>query len=461
MTDSRQEPSSAGAVPAGDVIPFGQAVRAWFLISLQTFGGPAGQIAVMQRTLVEEKRWIGQQRFNHALNYCMLLPGPEAQQLAIYVGWLLNGTRGGLVAGTLFVLPGMLALLVLSAVYVIWQDTTVVTALFAGIAPAVLAIVAQAVIRVARRSLTHPAFVALAVAAFAALALFAVPFPVVIAVAALIGWTVRQLAPRAFQKGGGHGGDGGPAPLIPDDALHHARPSWRSAGTILAVGLAAWWLPVAAVALVTGTDSVFTTQGLFFSGTALVTFGGAYAVLAFVAQRAVETYAWLTPGEMVRGLALAETTPGPLIMVVQFVAFLGAYRDPGALTPWAGALLGALLTTWVTFVPCFLFIFLGAPYVERLRHNTAIGAALTGITAAVVGVIANLALYFAQHTLFATTRMETFGPLHLQVPDLASVNVLALVITTAALVMTFVLRWPMLRILGVCALLGIASLLLP
>ncbi|MEU4332815.1 chromate efflux transporter [Nonomuraea dietziae] len=458
MTDPK---AKAGVQPSGDVIPFGQAVRAWFGISLQTFGGPAGQIAVMQRTLVEEKRWIGQQRFNHALNYCMLLPGPEAQQLAIYVGWLLNGTRGGLVAGTLFVLPGMLALLALSAVYVIWQDTTVVTALFAGIAPAVLAIVAQAVIRVAKRSLTHPLFVAVAVAAFAALALFAVPFPVVIAVAAAIGWITYKLRPQALSSRGGHGGDGGPAPLISDDALHHAQPSLRSAGKILAVGLAAWWLPVAAVALLTGTDSVFTTQGLFFSGTALVTFGGAYAVLAFVAQRAVETYAWLTPAEMVRGLALAETTPGPLIMVVQFVAFLGAYRDPGALAPWAGALLGALLTTWVTFVPCFLFIFLGAPYVERLRHNTAISAALTGITAAVVGVIANLALYFAQHTLFATTHAWTWGPVQMQLPDLASVNVLALAITAAALIMTFALRWPMLRILGICALLGLASLLLP
>ncbi|MDF5755161.1 chromate efflux transporter [Spongiactinospora sp. TRM90649] len=442
------------------MIPFRQAVRAWFGISLQTFGGPAGQIAVMQRTLVEEKRWIGQQRFNHALNYCMLLPGPEAQQLAIYVGWLLNGTRGGLVAGTLFVLPGMLALLALSAVYVIWQDTTMVTALFAGIAPAVLAIVAQAVIRVARRSLTHPIFIGLAVAAFAALALFAVSFPVVVAAAALAGWLVHRLAPHVFKPGGGHGGDGGPAPLIPDDALHHARPSWRSAGRILAIGLVVWWVPVAAVALLFGTGSVFTTQGLFFSGTALVTFGGAYAVLAFVAQRAVEVYGWLTPAEMVRGLALAETTPGPLIMVVQFVAFLGAYRDPGALMPWAGALLGALLTTWVTFVPCFLFIFLGAPYVEKLRHNTAISAALTGITASVVGVIANLALYFAEHTLFGDTFTWAWGPFTVQVPEPGTLNLIALAITVAALVMTFVLKWPMLRVLGICALLGLATVLL-
>ncbi|MFE0153484.1 chromate efflux transporter [Nonomuraea sp. NPDC059007] len=443
-----------------DVVPLRQAVRAWFLISLQTFGGPAGQIAVMQRTLVEEKRWIGQQRFNHALNYCMLLPGPEAQQLAIYVGWLLNGTRGGLVAGTLFVLPGMLALLILSAVYILWQDTTVVTALFAGIAPAVLAIVAQAVIRVARRSLTHPVFVALAVAAFAALALFGVPFPIVVATAALAGWLVHRLAPHVFKAANGHGGDGGPAPLIPDDALHHAQPSWRSAGKILTVGLVAWWLPVAAVALFLGADSVFTAQGLFFSGTALVTFGGAYAVLAFVAQRAVEVYGWLSPGEMVRGLALAESTPGPLIMVVQFVAFLGAFRDPGALNPWAGALLGALLTTWVTFVPCFLFILLGAPYVERLRHNTAISAALTGITASVVGVIANLALYFAEHTLFGEVFTWAWGPLSIRLPDLGTVSPIASAITVAALAMTFVLKWPMLRVLGICALLGVGTILL-
>ncbi|MFI9550516.1 chromate efflux transporter [Nonomuraea endophytica] len=444
-----------------DVIPFRQAVRAWFAISLQTFGGPAGQIAVMQRTLVEDKRWIGQRRFNHALNYCMLLPGPEAQQLAIYVGWLLNGIRGGLVAGTLFVLPGMFAMLALSAVYVLWQDTVMVSALFAGIAPAVLAIVAQAVIRVARRSLTHPLFAAVAVAAFAALALFAVPFPIVIAVAALIGWTVHKLAPQVLAKSNGHADDGGTAPLIPDDALHHAQPSRRSAGKILAIGLVAWWLPVAAVALLLGTDSVFTTQGLFFSGTALVTFGGAYAVLAFVAQRAVEDYGWLSPGEMVRGLALAETTPGPLIMVVQFIAFLGAYRDPGLLTPWAGALLGALLTTWVTFVPCFLFIFLGAPYVERLRHNTAISAALTGITASVVGVIANLALYFAEHTLFERTFTWAWGPLTIQLPSLHTLSPVAGVITLAALVMTFVLKWPMLRVLGICALLGTGTILLP
>jgi chromate transporter len=442
-----------------DVVPFREAVRAWFAISLQTFGGPAGQIAVMQRTLVEDRRWIGQRRFLHALNYCMLLPGPEAQQLAIYVGWLLNGTRGGLVAGTLFVLPGVLALLALSAIYVAFGTTTAVTALFAGLAPAVLAIVAQAVIRVGRRALGHPALVALAVSAFLALAVFAVPFPVVIAVAAVVGWLLGRFAPHTIRGGTGQDTAHGPPPLIADDALHAERPTGRRAARILLVGLVLWAAPLVAVAVLTGTHSVFTTQGLFFSGAALVTFGGAYAVLAYVAQRAVEVYGWLTPGEMVRGLALAETTPGPLIMVVQFVAFVGAYRDPGSMNPWVAGLLGALLTTWVTFVPCFVFIFLGAPYVERLRGNHAISAALTGITAAVVGVIANLAVYFAMHTLFSSTAEFRWDPVQLQLPTPTSLQLVALIITVAALVMVFRLRWSVLRTLAACAALGLTATL--
>ncbi len=376
-----------------DVIPLRTATKAWFLISLQTFGGPAGQIAVMQRTLVEEKRWIGQQRFLHALNYCMLLPGPEAQQLAIYVGWLLNGRRGGIIAGTLFVLPGMLALLALSAIYVAFGDTTLIIAIFAGLAPAVVAIVAQAVVRVGKR------------------------------------------------------------------ALHHEPPSARGSRTVLGIGLFAWAIPIVAVAVFTGLGSTLTTQGLFFSGAAVVTFGGAYAVLAFVAQRAVEVYGWLSAQDMVRGLALAESTPGPLIMVVQFVAFLGAYAHPGNLDPWVAGVLGALLTTWVTFVPCFLFILLGAPYVERLRHNRAISTALTGITAAVVGVIANLALYFALHTLFATSQLHQAGPLHLTLPNLDSFRPVAAAITAIAFALIFALRWPMPRVLAICAGLGAAAAL--
>jgi chromate transporter len=460
--------TSAGSPPAGtpsesprDLVPFRTAVRAWFLVSLQTFGGPAGQIAVMQRVLVDERRWIGQKRFLHALNYCMLLPGPEAQQLAIYVGWLLNGARGGLVAGTLFVIPGVLALLALSAIYVAFGETTAVIALFAGLGPAVLAIVAQAVVRVGRRALAHRALVAIAVAAFLALAVFAIPFPVVIAAAAAIGWTLNRFAPHTMRPGGNHDAADGPDPLIPDDALHAERPSTGRTIRVLTVGLLVWAAPLVAVAVLAGTGSVLTEQGLFFSGTALVTFGGAYAVLAYVAQRAVEVYGWLAPGEMVRGLALAETTPGPLIMVVQFVAFLGAFRDPGTLDPWVAALVGALLTTWVTFVPCFLFIFLGAPYIERLRSNRSLSAALTGITAAVVGVIANLALYFTLHTLFGDISTTTWGPVQLELPDLTSLRPLAVIITVAALLMIFRLRWSMLRTLAVCAVLGLVAAITP
>ncbi len=454
--DAPSSPATTGA--QRDVIPFRDAVRAWFAISLQTFGGPAGQIAVMQRTLVDEKRWIGQKRFLHALSYCTLLPGPEAQQLAIYVGWLLNGVRGGLVAGILFVLPGVAALLALSALYVAAGNTLLVTALFAGLAPAVLAIVAQAVVRVGGRALGHPALVALAVAAFAALAVFTVPFPLVVAAAAGIGWALGRWAPHTMHTAVGHDADpAGRAPLIPDDALHTEAPSRTHAVKVLAVGVAAWGVPVGAVVALTGGGSVFTHQALFFSGAALVTFGGAYAVLAYVAQKAVEVYGWLAPGEMVRGLALAETTPGPLIMVVQFVAFVGAYRHPGALDPWAAAVLAALLTTWVTFVPCFVFVFVGAPWVERLRGNRALSSALTGITAAVVGVIANLAVFFALHTLFASTTTRTFGLARLEVPDLGTVRPVAVGIALTAAVLLFRLKWPVLRTLGVCAALGLAA----
>jgi chromate transporter len=428
------------------------------MISLQTFGGPAGQIAVMQRTLVDEKRWIGQQRFLHALSYCTLLPGPEAQQLAIYVGWLLNGLRGGLVAGALFVAPGVVALLALSALYVSAGDSTLVLALFAGLAPAVLAIVAQAVLRVGGRVLRHRALTTLAVAAFLALAVFGVSFPVVVAAAAALGWGLGRWAPHTMATPTARGtADDGPAPLIPDDALHTERPSRRHTLKVFLVGLVAWGIPVAIVATLTGGDSIFTDQALFFSGAALVTFGGAYAVLAYVAQRAVEVYGWLAPGEMVRGLALAESTPGPLIMVVQFVAFVGAYRDPGTLDPWVAALLAALLTTWVTFVPCFVFVFAGAPYVERLRGNHALSSALTGITAAVVGVIANLAVFFALHTLFDDTIHTGWGPLGLELPVLATIRPVSLGIAVIAAVLLFRFKLSVLRTLGLCAALGLAA----
>ena len=438
-----------------DVLPLREATRTWFAISLQTFGGPAGQIAVMQRTLVDEKRWIGQGRFLHALNYCMLLPGPEAQQLAIYIGWLLNGLRGGLIAGTLFVLPGVVALLGLSALYVGLGDTDAVQAIFLGLAPAVIAIVLQAVVRVSRRALTSRMLVCLAVVAFTALAFFAVPFPVVILTAGAFGWLLGKIRPE-LTRPKPTPPDHGPAPLIADDHLHKEPPTARRWVSILIVGLILWFTPIGVAGLLFGRNSIFVDQGLFFSGAAVVTFGGAYAVLAYVAQQAVNVYGWLAPGEMVRGLALAETTPGPLIMVVQFVAFVGAYRDPGSLNPWAAAVIAALLTTWVTFVPCFLFILLGAPYVERLRHNQALSAALTGITAAVVGVIASLAAFFAVHTLFDQTRHVTTGPFNFQSPVLTSIQWDAVAVTVLGCVLIFRLDWSVLRTLGACAIAGIA-----
>lgn len=437
------------------MIPLREATKAWFEISLQTFGGPAGQIAVMQRTLVDEKRWIGQQRFLFALSYCTLLPGPEAQQLATYVGWLLNGVKGALIAGILFILPGVVALLALSAIYVAFGDTTIVEALFLGLAPAVIAIVSQAVIRVARKGLGHPALIGLAVASFVALTFFAVPFPIVIGLAALIGWGLGRAIPDLTKPKMG-AADDGPPPLISDDALHAERPSGQRATTILIIGLFLWAAPVVVAALLFGRSSIFVDQGVFFSGAAVVTFGGAYAVLAYVAQQAVNVYGWLAPGEMVRGLALAETTPGPLIMVVQFVAFVGAYRAPGDLNPWVAALIAALLTTWVTFVPSFLFILLGAPYVERLRGNRALSTALTGITAAVVGVIANLAVYFALHTLFDDTSRMTAGPLSFEYPHPSSLQWAAVAITVLGCTLIFWRGWSVLRTLGACALAGIA-----
>ncbi|TCJ30057.1 chromate efflux transporter [Nocardioides jejuensis] len=439
------------------VIPLREATKAWGLVALQTFGGPAGQIAVMQRTLVDERRWLGEKRFLHALSYCMLLPGPEAQQLAIYTGWLLNGWVGGLIAGILFVLPGVVALLGLSWLYAAHGDATLVAGVFAGLAPAVLAIVLQAVLRVGGRALATRFLVGMAVAAFVALAAFGVPFPLVVLGAGVVGWLVHRRRPDLV-VGGGHkaSGNDGPAPLIPDDALHHAAPSWRRNLAIVVGGAVIWAVPVALAAAIFGRHSIYVDEGLFFGGTALVTFGGAYAVLAFVAQKAVESYGWLSGTDMVKGLALAETTPGPLIMVVQYVAFLGAWHSPGDLAPWQAALIASLLTTWVTFVPCFLFIFLGAPYVERLRGNAALSAALTGITAAVVGVIANLAIYFAVHTLFERTRTVASGPLHLLVPVWSSFAWQPAAIAVVALLLAFRLKWSVLRTLGVCAVLGLA-----
>jgi chromate transporter len=409
---------------------------------------------MMQRELVDERRWIGQRRFLHALSFCTLLPGPEAQQLSIYIGWLLNGVRGGLVAGVLFVLPGLAALLALSALYVGYGESTLLSAVFAGLAPAVLAVVAQAVWRLGKRALGHPVVVGVAVAAFVALVALHVPFPAVVAAAALVGWVLGRVAPQVLPHAR-HGEPGdGPPPLIPDDALHQEPATRWHAVKVLGVGLVAWAVPVVLVGVLLGRDSVYTDQALFFSGTALVTFGGAYAVLSFVAQQAVGVYGWLAPGEMVRGLALAESTPGPLIMVVQFVAFLGAYRDPGLLDPWMAGVVASLLTVWVTFVPCFVFIFLGAPYVERLRGNASLAAALSGITAAVVGVIANLAVFFALATLFDDQREVALGPVRVALPVLSSVDPVAVGLLGLASMLLFARGWSVLRTLALCAAVG-------
>ncbi len=439
-----------------DVVPFRVATKAWFAISLRTFGGPAGQIAVMHRELVDERRWIGEERFLHALSYCTLLPGPEAQQLAIYLGWLLNGTLGGLVAGALFVLPGYIALMALSATYAQWGATTAVTAIFAGLAPAVLAIVSQAVWRIGKRALKNRVLIGIAIGAFIALFVFELAFPIVIAAAAAIGYTASRVRAELFAAKPTAAGRDNPPPLIADDALHGERPSLARAVKIIAVGGILWATPVVAAAVFFGRSHVFVEQGLFFSGTAVVTFGGAYAVLSFVAQRAVNVYHWLLPGEMVNGLALAETTPGPLIMVVQFVGFLGAYRNPGDLNPWVAGVVGATLVVWVTFVPCFLFVFLGAPHIEGLRHNQKLTAALAGITAAVVGVIANLSIYFSIHTLFADTQQHDWGPVHLTGPVWSTLSPRAVFVTALAFGLVFRYKLSVLRVLGTCAVVGAA-----
>lgn len=440
-----------------DVIPLREAFRAWFAISWQTFGGPAGQIAVMHRELVEERRWIGERRFLHAMSYCMLLPGPEAQQLAVYSGWLLNGWLGGLIAGVLFVIPGLLTILALSWVYVAHGDSTLVTGVLLGLAAAVIPIVLQAVLRLGKRAVLNRVLLVLAVLAFVALAVLAIPFPLVVLAAGLIGWLLGRRRPELVRLPDPHPEPDEVAPLIPDDALHTAPRSGRRSLAILVVGLVLWMLPVAAAyALAGGQATVFTDQGLFFAGMALVTFGGAYAVLSYVAQAAVEHYGWLTAQEMVRGLALAETTPGPLIMVVQFVAFLGAFRAPGSLDPWAAAVLASLVVVWVTFVPCFLFIFLGAPYVERLRGNEVLSAALTGVTAAVVGVIANLAYYFTVHTLFDEAERAGREHLGLLLPVWSTFQWEPAVLGVLGATLIFGLRWPVLRTLGVCGLAGLA-----
>jgi chromate transporter len=435
-----------------------EAFGVWCRVAALSFGGPAGQIAVMQRILVDEKRWISQGRFLHALNYCMLLPGPEAQQLATYIGWLLHRVRGGLIAGTLFVLPGFLSILALSILYAGYRDLAWVEGVFYGLKPAVVAIVVEAVLRVGRRALDGPEKVAIAAAAFAAIFFLQVPFPLIVVGAAAVGLVLgRAGRGRGSQPTAPEAANGTP---VGDALAERQRPSWRRSLLVGGVALAAWWLPLAGLGAVFGGDSVFVQEGLFFSKAALVTFGGAYAVLAYVAQQAVESYAWLQPGEMLDGLGMAETTPGPLIQVVQFVGFMGAYREPGALSPLAAGILGSAVTTWVTFVPCFLWIFLGAPYVEWLRGWRALNSALSAITAAVVGVILNLAIWFALHTLFGVV-VEIEGPLgRLMVPRWSTLDVPALLITVGAFAALLWWRLGLLTTLGLAVVAGLVVRLL-
>ena len=438
-------------------VSFGAATKLWLKIGLLGFGGPAGQIALMHRLLVEEKRWIGEARFLHALNYCMLLPGPEAQQLATYIGWLLHRTAGGLVAGLLFVLPGALVILALSALYAGFQDLAVVQALFYGIKAAVLAVVIEALLRIAKRALKNHWMTALAAAAFVAIFLLHVDFPLIVLAAGVIGWIGAKRRPDIFlpppPKPGAPTENAALDRALDAGLLPHTKPNARRAAGVLALWLVVWFAPIFAVAALFGWQNVFAQLGLFFIKMAVVTFGGAYAVLAYVAQEAVSGFGWLAPGEMLDGLGLAETTPGPLILVLEFVGFLAAYRH-GGFDPMLAGTLGAGITLWATFAPCFLWIFLGAPYVEALRGNQPLAGALSAITAAVVGVIANLALWFALHVLFADMARRAFLGLELDLPRLASLDLVALLLAVAALIATLRFKIGMIPVLIGCAVLG-------
>ncbi|MFM2418299.1 MAG: hypothetical protein RL385_3022 [Pseudomonadota bacterium] len=445
-------------------ISFREAAWVWAKIGLLSFGGPAGQVALMHKELVERRKWIDEARFLHALNYCMLLPGPEAQQLATYIGWLMHRTRGGLVAGLLFVLPGFFAILCLSMLYAGFRELPAVSAVFFGLKAAVLAVVVEAVLRIGKRALKNRLMLLVAGFAFVAIFFFDVPFPVVVLTAGVFGFVGKRISPAAFPE---------PAKVLAGaehttviDAmaasgeLLHTRPSAARAVRVFAVCAVLWGAPLLALATFAGHESVFVQEGVFFSKAAVVTFGGAYAVLAYIAQRAVETYGWLLPGEMLDGLGLAETTPGPLIMVVQFVGFLGAFRHPGALSPMLAGVLGSAITVWVTFVPCFLWIFLGAPYIEALRGNRALHAALSSITAAVVGVILNLSLWFGLHVMFRAVNEVRSGPLRLLIPEFSSLDLASACLSGLAMLAMFRFKLGLPKTLAASALLGAAWKLL-
>jgi chromate transporter len=435
-----------------------EAFETWLRVACLSFGGPAGQIAVMHRIIVDEKHWISEERFLHALNYCMLLPGPEAQQLATYIGWLMHRTLGGIMAGVLFVIPGIIAIMALSTIYAGYGQAPVIVALFFGLKAAVLAIVLEAVVRIGKRALKNNVMVAIAAAAFVGIFFFAVPFPIIIIGAALIGYVGAASGLGVFQIKGGHGNgkqDGVKESLLGDELPDHAKPTVARALRASSVWLALWLIPVIAVLATLGANNVFSQIAVFFTKMAMVTFGGAYAVLAYVAQQAVENYGWVKPGEMLDGLGMAETTPGPLIMVLQFVGFMAAYRDPGTLSPMLAGTLGGLLATWVTFTPCFLWIFLGAPFIEVLRGNTALNGAMSAITAAVVGVVLNLAIWFALHSVFRqVTPLQDYG-FNFDMPVLGSVDAWALALSVAAIVAIFRFKVGMITTLIGCSAIGI------
>lgn len=474
MQAKTAEPLDAGdstkpRVPAHERhgVSFREAFRVWCRVAALSFGGPAGQIAVMHRILVEEKRWISETRFLHALNYCTLLPGPEAHKLAVYIGWLLHRTRGGLVAGILFIFPGLIALGVLSWIYASYGDVGVVQALFFGLKAAVLAVVLEAVQRVGRRALKTRTMVGVAGLSFIAIFFLAAPFPLIIAAAAATGLAGNALGWQGIKAGAGHGAavkdEGQTAAIDAAFAIEvpeHVKPSLARAIKILAINLVVWLAPLAVLVTLLGTDNVYTRIAEFFSKMAVVTFGGAYAILSYVAQQAVEHYHWLAPGEMLAGLGMAETTPGPLISVVQFVGFMAAYRQPGALDPALAGTLGGVLAKWTTFAPSFLLVFVGAPYMESLRNNKALSAALSTITAAVVGVILNLAIWFALHTLFGQVEVRHAHGFTLQIPVLASLDPWSLLLAAVAMFMLFRFKAGMMATLGVCCVAGIAIHLL-
>jgi len=441
-------------------VSFREAMRVWAYIGINSLGGPAGQIAVMHREVVDRRRWISDGRFVHALNYCLLLPGPEAQQLATYLGWLMHGVRGGVAAGALFILPGFIVMLALSAVYAVFGSVTWMSGLLFGLQAAVVALVLQAMVRIARRTLHGAALIFIALAAFLSLSIFSLPFPLVITGAAIAGWQIGRIRPAWLEKAGEGPMLDSEADVLLADDMAVSPAAARSARVAATAALILWLIPVVLLVVVLGTSNLYSQQALLFSKTAVITFGGAYAVLTYIAQQAVQNYHWLSMGDMATGLGLAETTPGPLLLVLEFVGFVAAYEHPGLLPPLVAGLCGATLTVWVTFLPCFFFIFIGAPYVERLRNNRALRHALAGLGASVVGVIANLAVTFAVATAFADVHVHSWGPVSVELPGLTSVKFASLAISVVALVLVFRLRQTTLRILAVCAALGLVAALL-